>query len=127
MRIKHFNLSPGVEIFKALSDEARIRILNLIFHKQEMCVSDLELVLDFTQTKTSRHLLYLRNAGLVGTRRTDQFVFYFIKDELKDVIAPLLRYMEKDALLLADIETFEILYGNKELSVSRFHQRRFEH
>lgn len=126
MRIKHFNLGPGVEIFKALSDEARIRILSLLFHKQEMCVSDLELVLDFTQTKTSRHLLYLRNTGLVGTRKTDQFVFYYIKDELKDVLSPLLRYMEKDSVLLSDIETFEILYGNKELSVSRFHQRKFE-
>ncbi len=119
-------MGPGVEIFKALSDEARIRILSLLFHKQEMCVSDLELVLDFTQTKTSRHLLYLRNTGLVGTRKTDQFVFYYIKDELKDVLSPLLRYMEKDSVLLSDIETFEILYGNKELSVSRFHQRKFE-
>ncbi|MDX1904672.1 MAG: metalloregulator ArsR/SmtB family transcription factor, partial [Thermonemataceae bacterium] len=64
MRVKHFNLTVGSQIFKAFSDESRIRIMYLLFKNKEMCISDLELILDFTQTKISRHLIYLKNAGL---------------------------------------------------------------
>ena len=42
-----------------MSDESRLRILSLIFHHGEICISDLERVLDFTQAKTSRHVIYL--------------------------------------------------------------------
>ena len=71
MRLKHFSISFGEQILKALADESRIRILNLILRNKELCTSDLEQVLDFTQTKTSRHLAYLRNAGLVTPRKLE--------------------------------------------------------
>ena len=38
-------------------------------------------VLDFTQTKTSRQLSYLKNAGLVNVRRLDNWMYYFLKEE----------------------------------------------
>lgn len=41
-------------IFKALADEARLRILILIFRTEEICVCDFEAITGFTQTKTSR-------------------------------------------------------------------------
>jgi DNA-binding transcriptional ArsR family regulator len=47
-----------------------------------MVVADLEQVLDFTQTKTSRQLAYLKNAGLVSVRRLDNWMYYFIKEEM---------------------------------------------
>ena len=62
---------------------------------KELSISDLEHILDFTQTKTSRHLIYLKNAGLVGSRRVDQWTFYYIlenKKIKKQKSFPILKY-----------------------------------
>jgi ArsR family transcriptional regulator len=64
------------KVFKALSDEARLRILNLIFRTGEICVCDIESITGFTQTKTSRHLSYLRNAQLVDARQQGLWMLY---------------------------------------------------
>ena len=66
------------KVFKALSDEARLRILNLIFRAGEICVCDIESITGFTQTKTSRHLSYLRNAELVDARQQGLWMLYSI-------------------------------------------------
>ncbi|MBU1299059.1 MAG: metalloregulator ArsR/SmtB family transcription factor [Bacteroidetes bacterium] len=85
-----------VELFKALSDESRLRILNLLVNAGELCVCDMQKILKFSQPKVSRHLLYLKHAGLVKDRREGMWVIYsFIKakdsshqrllKELKDI------------------------------------------
>ncbi|MEJ8803203.1 ArsR/SmtB family transcription factor [Pontibacter sp. H249] len=125
MRLKHFSLSFGEQILKALADESRIRILNLILRNKEMCTSDLEQVLDFTQTKTSRHLAYLRNASLVAPRKIDQWVFYTIKDEAADFASQIFNYLERDATLQKDQETYQILYSNRELAINKLQVRRW--
>ncbi len=61
--------------FKGLADENRLRILNLLFHG-ELCGCDIQLVLDATQSNVSRHLSYLKNAGLVADRRVANRVYY---------------------------------------------------
>lgn len=66
------------KVFKALSDESRLRILNLIFRSGEICVCDIESITGFTQTKTSRHLSYLRNVELVDSRQEGLWVLYSI-------------------------------------------------
>ncbi len=66
------------KVFKALSDEARLRILNLIFRTGEICVCDIEAITGFTQTKTSRHLSYLRSAELVDARQQGLWMLYSI-------------------------------------------------
>ena len=63
IQLKTVDIQKGSEILKSLSDESRLRILNLILVNEEMCISDLELILDFTQTKTSRHLGILKSIG----------------------------------------------------------------
>jgi ArsR family transcriptional regulator len=63
-------------LFKALSDESRLRILNLLFSWGELCVCDIEQVMGFTQTKVSRHLAYLRRARLVVQRRQGLWKLY---------------------------------------------------
>lgn len=85
-------------VFKALSDESRLRILNLLFHSGELCVCDIESVMGFTQTKVSRHLSYLKRAGLVEDRRQGLWMLYSIarpKDEeqrrLVDFLGSLLK------------------------------------
>lgn len=125
MRLKHFSLSFGEQVLKALADESRIRILHLLLHNKEMCTSDLEQVLDFTQTKTSRHLSYLRNAGIVSPRKMDQWVFYTVKDEAVDFINQIFSYMERDAVLQKDTEVYQILFSNRELAVNKLQTRRW--
>lgn len=65
-----------VEVLKALSDETRLRIINLLYEKSELCVCDIIEALEITQTKASRHLSYLKNAGMVTSRRSAQWVYY---------------------------------------------------
>lgn len=123
MRVKHFNLSVGSQIFKAFSDESRIRIMYLIFKNKEMCISDLELILDFTQTKISRHLIYLKNVGLVTHRRLDQWTFYAVKDELGDFIDIVMKYFEKNPELINDMNTYKTLFSNRELAINKIERK----
>ena len=125
MRLKHFSLSYGTQFLKALSDESRVRILHLILRNKEMCTSDMEQVLDFTQAKTSRHLSYLRHANLVATRKADQWVYYSVKDEATDFVQQILGYFEKDAQILRDLEVYKILYSNRELAICQLHGLRY--
>ena len=64
-----------VDVLKALSDETRLRILNLLY-EQELCVCDVMETLQISQAKASRHLIYLKNAGLVTDRKYAQWVYY---------------------------------------------------
>jgi ArsR family transcriptional regulator, arsenate/arsenite/antimonite-responsive transcriptional repressor len=119
MRLKNFSLSFGSQIFKALSDESRVRILHLIYQNEEMCISDLELILEFTQAKTSRHIIYLKNSGMLSTRKQDQWVFYSIKEEVSDIISQIFEYLVKDQTLRKDQEIFKTMYSNRELALNR--------
>jgi len=65
-------------VFKALSDDSRLRIINLLFYSGELCVCDIQEVMGFTQTKVSRHLAYLRKAGLVDDRKKGLWMLYSI-------------------------------------------------
>jgi len=119
MRLKNFSLNFGVQVFKALAEEPRVRILHLIFHRNEMCISDLELIFGYTQAKTSRHISYLRNAGIVVPRKVDQWVFYSIKEEVTDLVKVLMDYFGKDHQLADDIEKYDSLFDEKELAKYR--------
>ena len=61
-------MKTTAKLFKALSDETRLRILSLLT-EGELCVCDLMEVLQLPQSTVSRHLAYLRNTGLVADRR----------------------------------------------------------
>jgi len=62
-------------LFKALADSTRLRILRLLM-AGEVCVCDIHDTLKIPQAKASRHLAYLRRAGLVATRREALWVHY---------------------------------------------------
>ena len=124
MRLKNFNLPFGVQVFKSLSDESRVRILHLLIHNKELCISDMEQILGFTQTKTSRHLIYLKNAGIVQSRKSDQWVFYAIKEEGFDILNQIFSYLNKDSTLRADLDAFKALSSNRELAIHRFDFRK---
>ncbi|MBL3655097.1 ArsR/SmtB family transcription factor [Fulvivirga sediminis] len=126
MRLKNFSLSFGSQIFKSCSDESRLRILFLIFQNKEMCISDLEQILDFTQTKTSRHLIYLKNSGIVSTRKHDQWVFYHLKDEVYDIISQIFQFLEKDQTLKIDLQTYKTMYSNRELALNKLETKNWQ-
>jgi ArsR family transcriptional regulator len=119
MRLKSFTLSFGSQIFKACSEEPRLRILNLILLNGEMCITDVEKILDFTQAKTSRHLIYLKNSGILTTRKHHHFVFYQIKEEASDVIKQIFQFLQRDPQLQRDQQLFHTMLSNRELSVFR--------
>ena len=73
------NLQKLEHHFKALADATRLRILNLLLHG-ELCVCDIQHVLEATQPNVSRHLAYLKNAGLVRDRRDGYRIFYRLAD-----------------------------------------------
>ena len=62
-------------LFAALADRTRLRILNLL-SQGELCVCYFVEILKEPQPKVSRHLAYLRRAGLVTTRREGRWVYY---------------------------------------------------
>ena len=69
-----------IEIFKALGDENRIRILNLLI-RQELCVCEIETVLDMTQSNASRHLNKLKTSGIITSEKKSQWVYYRVDND----------------------------------------------
>lgn len=67
-------------VFKALSDETRLSMLGLLLREGELCVCDFVEVLGITQSKASRHLRYLVNAGLLQDRREAVWVYFRITE-----------------------------------------------
>lgn len=61
--------------FRALADRTRLRLINLM-RNDEVCVCFFVEVLKTNQPKISRHLAYLRRAGIVGVRREGQWMHY---------------------------------------------------
>lgn len=119
MRLKNISLNYGMKVFKALSEESRVRIIHLLIQNKELSISDLEHILEFTQTKTSRHLGYLKNSGLVGSRRVDQWMFYYVLDEALEIIHQIFKFINKDTHLIRDQEVYNILYSNRELAINK--------
>lgn len=73
------SISALERLFSALSDSTRLRLLNLMA-EGEVCVCFFVEVLDQPQPTISRHLAYLRNAGLVAGRRDGKWIHYGVTE-----------------------------------------------
>ena len=73
------NAKKRSKFFKALADENRLRILNLL-KTREMCVCEVMVALDLTQPTASHHLRILENVELVKDRKEGKWTFYRIAD-----------------------------------------------
>ena len=82
-------------MFKALSDEIRLRILCLLL-EGELCVCDIVDVLQLPQSTVSRHLAYLKNAGLVDDRRCGVWMYYSIVAGENDLRSGLLEHLREN-------------------------------
>lgn len=77
-------------VFKAVSDETRLQIMALVFRYGEVCVCEVEQILDVTQSKASRHLRYLRDSGVLADRRDGVTVYYGIPSSLTPEVSAIL-------------------------------------
>lgn len=76
--------------FRALADHTRLRLLNLIADR-EICVCYFVQILRMSQPKISRHLAYLRRAGIVAARRQGRWMHYRLSAPAGVVASALLR------------------------------------
>jgi ArsR family transcriptional regulator len=90
-------LSRLESLFQALGDATRLRILGLLL-TGEVCVCHIHESLRISQPKASRHLAYLRKAGLVDTRRQGLWVYYRLADRGGDPVATTIRDVVTHAL-----------------------------
>jgi len=94
--------APAPTLFRALSDSTRIRILHLL-KRGELCVCDLMDILRIPQAKTSRHLAYLRKAGLVTAREDGLWSYYSLAPAFGPLHRKLLSCLEDCAAELPAI------------------------
>ena len=92
--------------FKALADANRLRIVNLLFYG-ELCGCDIQVVLETSQPTASRHLTYLKHAGLVRDRREGYRVFYGLVEPAPEKLKGLFEYLrtafKDDPVLRGDL------------------------
>lgn len=83
-------IAETVELFKALADETRLRILKLLLTVEEgVCVCELVEALDLPQYRVSRHLNILKRAGLLEAERSGAWVYYSPARDAPPLIAGL--------------------------------------
>ena len=92
--------------FKGLSDANRLRIMNLLL-EGELCVCDIQRVLNSPQPNVSRHLNYLKHAGLALDRRDGLRVFYRLREDNSGNLKSLHKFLREtfagDKTLEADL------------------------
>lgn len=81
-------LTRLARLFHALSDETRLRMLELL-RSGEHCVCDLTGALEAQQSRLSFHLRTLKEAGLVTDRRAGRWIYYSLRPEALEVMAEL--------------------------------------
>jgi|GEM_PF-637532 len=115
MSIEHIT-----QTLKTLSDDTRLRILNLVKNKP-MTVKDLCLILGKSQPVVSKHLLRLRLSGILQDKRRGQFVFYCIfygKNSPQDsLVKSILAHLESIDTFKKDLEFLK--EKENELKISR--------
>lgn len=75
------HLLSVAELFKVLGDPTRLRIMNALAAEPELCVCDLSVALDMTQSAISHQLAVLRRARLVRPRKEGKIVYYSLDDD----------------------------------------------
>jgi len=111
-------------LFRALADPTRLRLLNLIADR-EICVCYFVEILRISQPKISRHLAYLRRAGMVAARREGKWMHYRLaipKDQAAaSILRETLKHLRENPEMKRDIsrlssaccspQKFELLQG----------------
>lgn len=95
-------MNEAVRVFKALADPTRLRIIKLL-EGGELCVCQLTTVLQMGQSRISRHLSILKQAGLIEDRREGKWVHYRLGClPIADLLTERLKRLERDGTVKAD-------------------------
>ena len=101
------SVHPVAQLFKALGDDSRLRIVALLCHC-ELCVCHLQEALGLTQPAASRHIAVLRHAGVVEARREGSWVYYRLANQQDDArkrqLRAVVREFARQDTLRGDIE-----------------------
>jgi len=90
------------QIFKALADPIRLRIVLLLKAEGELCVCDLMAVLKLPQSTVSRHLAYLKRSCWVDIRRQGVWIYYQLSSESCQVCLELLDTLQRNVSTLPE-------------------------
>ena len=107
--ITYETLNRSEELFRALADQTRLRIIRLLLHGSDACVSELMDALQLPQYSISRHLSILRHAGIVDERREGIWKYYYLVSKpsgFTDYVMEAIRAGINDKLLETDIDLF---------------------
>jgi len=96
-----------IKVLKSLADETRLRILKILRERDELCVCEIMQALDISQTRASRNLGILKDAGFVKDRREGLWIYYSInKKKVNEYHQPLNvlidEWLKNDAAILRD-------------------------
>jgi ArsR family transcriptional regulator len=112
------------DYFKALADVSRLRIMNLLLHG-ELCVCDIQRILEAPQPNVSRHLAYLRHSGLVLDRRDGLRMFYRLADSNEGVLGLLFDFLRgvfgREKLLQQDMRRLRQAIQGGHCTMSEWH------
>lgn len=87
-----------IKVFKSISDITRLRIIKILQEKDELCVCEIVQALDISQTRASRNLGILKNAGFVVDRRDGLWIYYSINKEMSNKYHMQINILIKDWL-----------------------------
>ena len=102
MQVKEIKVKETARFFKVLSDEARLQMLWLLFNNRELCVCDFMEVMKITQSKASRHLAVLRNAGLATDRKEGLWSYYSLRPVEDELVEAQLKVLKASLAKRAD-------------------------
>lgn len=108
-----FQLDTTAQLFKALAEPARLRILNLLVHGGELCNCQVEAVTGYRNPKISRHFQFLKYSGLIQFRREGTWIFYSLRqpesDRLQAVQALLPLLAQWHPICVEDLERWKTI------------------
>jgi ArsR family transcriptional regulator, arsenate/arsenite/antimonite-responsive transcriptional repressor len=106
--MKDDKLKKVIKIIKALSDESRIRIVNLLKAKSGVCVCEITEIINLSQPTISSHLKKLEEAGIITFRKDGLWVNYYLSEEMdsesKELIDLIVKVIEKDPDIKNDLQ-----------------------
>lgn len=113
-----------VKIFRALSDETRLKIIKLL-SKSELCVCEIVSALGMIQPKVSFHLSILRKAQIVKIKRQGKWILYGLNEEDFFIRSLLLSVIEriKDEEILEELNRLEKFKKTLDPRIREFNRR----
>lgn len=123
-------MTEQVEAFKALADDTRLRILNLLLSAgSELCCCELTDSIEEPQYNVSKHLKILRQAGLIEGRQEGRWVYYSLPekpDEFRRALLRSVRTLPETGRLTKDLRNLERRLGlrqNGKCTLGALHDR----